>query len=310
MRKWILLGLLLIAGAAPALACMAIPIRPDNDSRVEMRLTEQRAFIYADKGYEHLVLSVKYDGATPQFAWVVPTEGQPKVEVQKGAPFHELWRLTAIREIQRSDSVLKGAPGATGAGPPPVTVIERKVEGPYELVVLQATSSGGLYDWLKRNGFGLTPAARDALEVYVKRGWYFAAARIRPGGEGNQAIQKNLKDGTIAALHLSFKATELSYPLRVTAGNPGASKMEIFVMGDDVRRPRLLQGLDFKLQPVDADQFRVQGPPGLVSVQGAYPTLRKLLPKGGTLHKFTGVMSTAQRNQDLVFARIRGVAAR
>jgi len=308
MRKIILAALLLVAAAVPVLACIAIPMRPDN-SPGEMKLTEQRALIYQRDGNEHLILSVKYDGATPQFAWVVPTEGRPHVEVQKGAPFHELWRLTEIAEQKMSPETSR-APGAAGGAPPPVVVLERKVEGPYELVVLQATSSGGLYDWLKKNGFGLTPASRQALDFYVRRGWYFAAARIRPGGADNARIRENLKQGTIAALHLWFPAKELSYPLRVTAGNPGASKMEIFVVGNDVRRPSLLQALQFRMQAVGPTSFRVQGPPGLVSLQGTYPTLRTLFPSGGTLHKFTGVMSAAQRNQDLVFARVQPVSAR
>jgi hypothetical protein len=309
MRKWILALMAALVAPVPVLACMAIPMRPDN-SRIEMKLTEQRALIYEKDGREHLILSVKYDGATSQFAWVIPTETQPTINVQKGATFHELWRLTEIqqkRPVMRSESSM---PGAAGAGPPPVVVLERKVEGPYEMVVLKASESGGLYQWLRKNGFGLTPGARTALDYYVRKGWYFAAARIRPGGASNASIQQNLKQGSIAALHLSFKAKQLSYPLRVTTGNPGDSKMEIFVIGKNVRRPPLLQGLQFAMAPVGAKAFRVQGPPGLVHVQGDYPTLRELLPKGGTLNKFSGVMSTAQRNQDMVFSEIPAVAGR
>jgi len=193
------------------------------------------------------------------------------------------------------------------AAPPPVTVLERKVEGPYELVVLQATESGGLYDWLKKNGFALTPGARGALDWYVKRGWYFAAARIRPGGADNTSIQQNLKAGTIAALHLTYKAKALSYPLRVTVGNPGASKMEVFVVGEGIRPPSMMSTLRVQMIPSGTDAFTLQGPPGLVASGGSFPTLRSLLPQGGTLYKFSGVLNTAQRNQDMIF---RSIASR
>lgn len=301
-RPLITAALLLLA-SLPVLACMAIPMRGPNNTRIEMRLTEQRAFIYESDGREHLILSVKYDGATAQFAWVIPTEQRPTINVQKGAPFHELWRLTEIRRPQPPSANGEGGARTSGAHAP-VVVLERKVQGPYEMVVLQATESGGLFDWLKQNGFGLTPASRSALDYYVKRRWYFAAARIRPGGAGNEQIQRNLKEGTIAALHLTYKASELSYPLRVTVGNPGSSKMEVFVIGKGLRKPPDLQATLFGLKPSGTDGFAVSGPPGLVVSQGSFPTLRSLLPQGGTLYKFTGVLSTEQRNRDMVFGPI------
>lgn len=307
MRK-LLTAILLLSLTAPVLGCIAIPWRPDQRP-TSMKLTEQRALIYARDGREHLILSVQYAGATSQFAWVIPTETRPQVDVQKGAPFHELWRLTEIRQPMPAAAPGGGSRAETAARPP-VTVVERKVAGPYELIVLQATSGGGLYDWLERNGFKLTPEARGALDDYVKRNFYFAAARMRPGGAANQKLQENLRNGVIAALHLSFAARSLTYPLRVTAGNPGDSRMEIYVVGQQVRRPRLLQALQFQLKPSVPSGFAVQGPPGLAYPQGSYPALRALLPNGGTLYKFTGVMSSAQRSQDLVFAPIPKVAIR
>jgi hypothetical protein len=312
MRKWIrgLSGALLaVLAAAPVLACMAIPMRPSNDPRVQMHLTEQRALIYQDKGEEHLVLSVKYEGATPQFAWVIPTETRPQIAVQKGAPFHELWRLTEIRRPTHAMAPAAAA-GGIGSLDKAVQVVERKVEGPYELIVLRGDNGSALYEWLSRNGFGLTTDSRQALDYYAQKGWYFACARLRPGGADNASIQKHLRDGTIAALHLHYKATRLSYPLRVTAGNPGDSKMEIYVIGGRVQAPRMLEALQFELRPQGSQGFAVSGPPGLVSNAGDYPALRAMLAQGGTLHKFTGVMTTAERNADLVFCDVARTVSR
>lgn len=294
-----LLAAFILGVAVPVLACCALPTRPNN-SNIEMHLEEQRAIIYESGGNEHLILSVKYNGATSQFAWVIPTEGRPTIHVQKGAPFHEMWRLTEI-VMPKAGAAPGGAARTDAAAAPPVVVLERKVEGPYEMVVLAASDSGGLYDWLSKNGFGLNAASRTALDYYVKKHWYFAAARIRPGGGANAQIQQNLKNGSIAALHLTYKASELSYPLRVTTANPGPSKMEVYVVGTNVRRPPMLQATQFQLKPQGADGFSVQGPPGLASTQGSYPALRTMLPNGGTLYKFTGVLSTEQRNRDMVF---------
>lgn len=310
MRKLLPLFWLLacLVSVKLAHACMAIPNRPNypvvkpGEVPPEMELPEQRALVYGKDGMEHLILSVRYAGATREFAWVIPTETRPKVDVQSGAPFHELWRLTEIRKPQ-ADKVYERAPSAAMA--PGVTVLERKVTGPYELLVLKTGKGGGLYEWLLKNGFGLTPHAREALDYYGQKGWFFITARIRPGGVADPTLASRLKEGTIAPLHIAYKARELSYPLRVTAGNPGSSRMEVYVGGEEVRPFAGLEPLRFHLGPDGPNGFRINGPPGTVLSQGEFPTLRKLLPQGGTLTKLAGTMNARERERDMVFLSLR-----
>lgn len=274
-------------------------MRPD-DSTIEMNLPEQRAFLYRQGQVEHMILSVQYTGATEEFAWVIPTETRAQVDVQGGAPFHELWKITEIAQPRvATQGMDEGALAPSGAG---VRVFERKVAGPYDIAVLQASTGGGLYQWLRSNGFGLNRQSRAALDEYVQKRWFFVAARIRPGK--NKNIDQALREGTIAPLHISYRANELSYPLRVTAGNPGSSKIELFVVADEPPTHAGLESYSFKLKPDGSKGFKVAGPPGAVTSQGEFPTLRKLLPRGGTLTKYTGVLAEAQRQRDLVFARM------
>lgn len=300
MKRLVLSLLLLAVSGLPALGCIALPRDPQGQAD-DIGLPEQRAFLYREGRNEHLVLSVQYDGAPGEFVWVIPTEGRPKVEVQGGAPFHELWKLTKIVQPAVRSS-MEGAGAAPGAAPP-VVVIERKTAGPYDIAVLQATSGLGLFGWLRQNGFALDPQARDLLDDYVKKGWYFVAARIRPGG-GQGQITENLRNGTIAPLHLTYPAKELAYPLRVTAGNGGTSKIELFVVADNPKPAPGLRADTFTLTPQGAKGFAVSGPPGAVTTGGDFPTLRKLLPKGGTLTKYSGTLTRVQRQRDLVFARM------
>ena len=51
---------------------------------------DQKALIYYSRGREQLVISPNYAGDATDFAWVVPVPSVPKVEILKGAPFHEL----------------------------------------------------------------------------------------------------------------------------------------------------------------------------------------------------------------------------
>ncbi len=286
--------------SAPVLACCAIPIGPPIDSN-QMRLDEQRAFIFRQGTKEHLILSVQYDGATEEFAWVIPVESRPRVDVLNGAPFNELRKMTVMAEPLRG--VDKGAPGGAAPQAAGVQVLERKVAGPYELVVLKATSGGTLYDWLRSNKFQLTKNMKGALDHYVSRDFVFVAARMRPGTKGKQELAQRLKQGNIAPIHLIYDAKSLSYPLRVTAGNPGYSKLEFYVLDSkpDDYSSLGLTAQTFKLTPEGKDGFSVIGPPGAVNPTDSFPTIRKLIPRGGTLTKYTGNLGDHQRQKDLVF---------
>jgi hypothetical protein len=304
MKKFLALSILfssfLLFQPEPSEGCIAIPIRPD-DSQVEMALPEQRAFLYRQGETEHMILSVQYNGATEEFAWVIPTENRAKVDVQPGAPFHELWKVTTLKPQQKP---VGGAEATVVRAQPPggVQVLERKIAGPYDIAVLKASDSGGLYKWLRDNGFGLNQNTRNALDDYIKKDWYFVAARIRPDGRGNAGSA--LKNGTIAPLHIAYKAKELSYPLRVTAGNPGTSEIELFVVTDSPPEHAGLNSSTFRLTPSGKTGFEIDGPANRMYTQGDFPTLRNLIPKGGTLTKYDGRMTTAQRQRDLVFDRV------
>lgn len=309
MRRELLAFGLCVLGGLPTLACIAIPGPPTQGQVVlhpNIRLEEQKAFLYRTGQNEHLVLSVHYEGGTGQFAWVIPTESRPKVDVQAGAPFHELEEATrVVAPVQRSAS--EGAPGGAPPTVAGVQVLERKEVGPYDVAVLKADSEGGLFQWLKANGFPLSQNARAALDHYVRRKFMFVATRIRPGRAEDAKTAERLRTGTIAPLHLTYRAGRLSYPLRVTAGNPGPSRMLLYVAGS--QSPVEAPGLSvqkFQLQPLGSTGFKVGGPPGTVHADGGeFPTLRKLLPKGGTLVRYAGVLTDDQRQQDLVFDNYR-----
>ncbi len=294
--------LLAVSLAAPVLACCAIPMGPPTDDN-QITLSEQRAFLYRQGTREHLVLSVQYDGGSDSFAWVIPVESRPQVDVLNGAPFTELRSMTkVVRLAQSMDGGSKGAPTAVRG----VEVLERKVAGPYDLAVLKSSSSGGLYTWLKTNGFQLSKNMRGALDHYVQRDFVFVAARIRPDDEKQDELDERLRQGTIAPIHLTYEAKQLSYPLRVTAGNPGTSRLEFYVLDakpDDYSHLGLT-AQTFMLKPNGKDGFQVSGPPGAENPTAPFPTIRKLIPSGGKLTKYTGVLPDERRQEDLVFDKI------
>jgi len=292
-----------------------------------IKLDRQSAFLWQAQGKEHMLLSVQYSGGTDEFAWVIPVESRPEVTVEKGAPFTELRRATEIRtRILRAPEAGGGPKGmAPDNG---VTVLEQKEEGPYNIAVLSATSGGGLYEWLEKNQFTVSKNARGQMDYYIGHKYVFVAARIRNGAKTNQTVSSRLRSGTIAPMHLTFGAKQLSYPLKMTAVNPGLSEMEIYVAGDTWDQARVLKnvnnappGLDevrplrgvtaqtFQLKRSGSDSFAISGPADLANPQGSFPTLARLLPKGGKLTKYNGVLGDSQRQNDLVFAAVQGGGA-
>ena len=96
-----------------------------------------------------------------------------------GAAFHELSRLTTIAPppaAAKTENYAGGAPAT-----PPVQVLERKESGPFDIAVLQASQTGGLFAWLHDNGFPIDPKNRSGLDYYAHQGWVFIAARMPPG---------------------------------------------------------------------------------------------------------------------------------
>lgn len=316
MKRYLISAAIISATAwwlsLPGQSCCALPrLDPVASQPASIHLDKQSAFLWQEGKQEHMLLSVIYSGGTSEFAWVIPVESRPQVKVEKGAPFTELRRLT---ELHLTEAAMARAPGAAAGAPEKgVTVLERREEGPYDLALLSATSSGGLYEWLKQNRFEVNKNARGHLDYYVQRKFIFVAARIRNGAKDNATIAQRLRSGTIAPMHLTFQAKQISYPLKVTAANPGASEMELYVAGSvEAYKPRqgkdpfsgpALKHVTFQLKPGSGTTFEVSGPSGVMP-SGDFPTLRRLLPKGGALHKFTAVLNDEQRQQDLVFANI------
>lgn len=269
-----------------------------------------------------MLLSVQYSGGTDEFAWVIPVESRPQVTVEKGAPFTELRRATELRNPVATRGMDMGG-GSKGAPSGGVTVLEQKEEGPYNIAVLAADSGVGLYDWLKKNQFAVSKNARGQLDWYISHKYVFVAARIRNGAKDNAQVSNRLRGGTIAPMHLTFKAKQLSYPLKMTAVNPGMSEMEIYVAGNTWKQDKVLKNVNgapanldevrpvggvrvetFELKPSKGGAFAISGPPELAHPQADLPTLARLLPGGGKLTKYHGVLGDAQRQSDLVFATV------
>ena len=148
------LAALFLLSLAPRAAhtdgCM-MPTEDDWKRRRERSLIlepDQKALLYFHAGREQLIISPNYAGEASRFAWVVPVPSRPKVEILKGAPFHELARL--VEPVPPRPQGGGRMSEAKSAAPGGVTIIERKTVGDYDVSVLSSTDSNSLLTWTFR----------------------------------------------------------------------------------------------------------------------------------------------------------------
>lgn len=226
-------------GGMPALADgVYIPKIDPSSSARDLSEPTQKALIVHHKGVERLILQVSYRGSVSEFAWLIPTPAQPKLDKGAVGTFRNLHIATAPRikywlnldEYIWSASQAFGGKSARIAEPPGVDVLERRVIGAYDTAVLRARSETDLLNWLRSNKYNVSDKARAVLADYIRRGWIFTAARINTAGDKD--IAARLKEGTLEPLSLQFRSKQPVYPLKISSINSGRTKILIHVVAD------------------------------------------------------------------------------
>ncbi|MDP2304446.1 MAG: DUF2330 domain-containing protein [Pseudomonadota bacterium] len=109
----------------------------------------------------------------------------------------------AAKDGEESDS------GSALDGDASVVVESAFTEGEYEIVVLSAEESSGLYEWLDANGYALPAGGEAILDEYIAAGSYFFAAKVS---------LPTLADGAVAGLsplQFSYQSEVFSLPVRI-----------------------------------------------------------------------------------------------
>ena len=108
-----------------------------------------------------------------------------------------------------------------------VTVEAAFTEGAYEIVVLSAEESRGLYIWLDQNGYSLPAGGEAILDEYIDAGAYFFAARVHvEGPSGGDRAPMGL-----APLQFSYESAVFSLPVRIgTISSPGEQDLLIYTL--------------------------------------------------------------------------------
>lgn len=107
----------------------------------------------------------------------------------------------------------------TGLG---VTVENAFTVAGYELVVLSAEESTGLWAWLDQNGFSVPVGGEPILQEYIDAGVYFVAVRI-------DLDQVELVDGWLPPLQFRYHASAFALPIRIGTISSGGEAQEVIL---------------------------------------------------------------------------------
>jgi len=184
-----------------------------------------------------MIVQIAYQGAAPDFAWVVPLAQAPSVESLDTFPQLALTALDA-----QSGPVFQPPPdcsffeldAAAGGGPPRsadddgVDVLIREEVGPYDVAVIESDDPEALTDWLVREDYRVSPAMRPYIRLYTEAGQKFLALKLQADAEVSD----------IEPFRMTLPGTSPSVPLRMTAlaAEPEMGIL-VFILGDQRYAP-------------------------------------------------------------------------
>lgn len=163
-----------------------------------------------------MVVQIAYQGAAPDFAWVVPLASVPAVDSLDVFPQLALTALDAQTGPQfrvPDDCAPLWELDAAAGGPPSardddgVTVHVREEVGPYDVAVVESDDPSRLVDWLVQNGFRVTDAMKPYIALHTAEGLKFLALKLQADADVSD----------IAPFRLTLPGTTPSIPLRMTA---------------------------------------------------------------------------------------------
>lgn len=244
MRRGIVLIALLVSSA---LLCLAdggfSPPRATGRAAGQTGVSsphQKAVIIEADYGYEILLLQTTYRGPAADFAWIIPVPGRPAptdvfMVGEKIMPYifeDTAPRVMSILDVERPASmgVFASAAGEKGGGGSGVvTVHARMAVGDYDAVVLSATETGVLVQWLANNGYRLPDGGERIIQHYVDKHWYFVALKVLP-----EVVAERPVMGDVQPIGIRFPTDRLVYPLHISRlSSPEKTALLLVVLAED-----------------------------------------------------------------------------
>ena len=216
--------LLLLIGAAPALACGGL-IGPNG----AVNLLRTTTFAGYHDAEEHYVTAFQFAGGGGAFGSLTPLPGVPS-SVEKGGD----WTLQRL--VRETDPVPAAVFfEAAAAGGDAEVLMEVRIDA-LDVTVLRG-GADEVGRWAKDNGFRLPPDAPEVLEFYAERSPIFLAAVF----DADAAAERGQAIGDGTPVHVTIPTDNPWVPLRILAlGKTGEERVEadVYLLND--QQPALL----------------------------------------------------------------------
>lgn len=234
------LALTLAPRTADACGCFAPP-----DPSVPVVQAGERIVFSHDDGVVTAHIQIQYQGDASEFGWLLPLPSVPENGLQLGVEelFAQIINTTQPKyrvDLLAGDSCDFNFPGRFGGiandasqSPPPeaeegLVVLQDSI-GPYDYVVLDASTKDEMFDWLVNNGYFIPTGTEDVVAPYIYQGAYFLALKLRKGNDA----------GDVQPVVVRYKADYPMIPIVLTsvAANPDMG-IQVWVLGKDRAIPR------------------------------------------------------------------------
>jgi hypothetical protein len=215
-----------LAALTPTVAGACAALFSPEDAEVRQR--GQWIIFAVDRvaGTVEAYVSVSYTGAAEEFAWIVPLPSQPTLEVIRPAAFTALESATRPRFLLPENNCFElqlGGGSARSGAPGGVQVFEQGQVGPYDFAVIGGEQGGQLADWLRQNGYRVTPPMEPLIQSYADAGMRFLAMKLQP----------DQTTAAIAPIKMTFAADAAMVPLRLAAvGAEPDTELRVWVFAD------------------------------------------------------------------------------
>jgi len=215
-----LVGLGLAFHAAPAAACGGFFC-----GQQPVDQTAERILFEVGESSVTMTTQISFNGDADDFAWVLPL-GEVPLEGSL-----EVWHQQALNALDANTGPVflppndpacyscvgcnfGGVPGSAptvedeGAStPPPVQVFIREEVGEYDVAVIGSEDPAALIEWLRTNGYRITPPMEPYIERYTSEGLKFLALKLLDTAD--------VRD--LSPFRFTLPGTTPTIPLRMTA---------------------------------------------------------------------------------------------
>ena len=233
-----------------------------------MENSRTQTVIVREFDFTTMTLQFNYSGDPDEFTVVFPVPvvlTDQDVRVVDRALIERLDTFTAPRAVRYygggcwwcsgGGTRRRGGGGGGGELDDAVRIEAEVAAGEYQIVILSATDSTGLFDWLGGEGFVLPEKAVPILQHYIDQGMYFLAARV--------TLEPQARDdfAFLSPLQMSFETAMFGLPVLMgTINATDEQDLVVYVIVRDAevrtsnyRSQRLRLGAQY--QPEDWSSF-------------------------------------------------------